>query len=400
MKRMLFLLLSLAVLLCGCAGNLPESTPSSLPVIADPPAASEPEKEDPPAVSSEESTVEESSVPEEPVFDAIALAESLSLEERVGQMFLARCPDRDAVEDVKEYHLGGYVLFNRDFEGETPDTVTATIAEYQSAADIPLLIAVDEEGGPVTRVSHHAAFRERKFYSPRWQYSQGGMDLVLQTEEEKCEFLKALGINVNLAPVCDITTDPNAFMYDRSIGLSPEETAFFVAETVKIMDGNFLGGVLKHFPGYGNNADTHIGIAVDDRSLETLENNDLVPFAAGIEAGCDAIMVSHTFINAIDPEFPATLSPKVHAYLREEMGFAGVIVTDDLVMEAVTDLYGAEEAAVLAVLAGNDLLCSSEYRKQYPAVLEAVQNGRIPESVVTAAAARVLQWKYELGLLE
>jgi len=313
---------------------------------------------------------------------------------------LARCPADNAVEDVKRYCLGGYVLFGRDFEGETPDSVSATIAEYQSAANIPLLIAVDEEGGPVTRVSHNPAFRERKFYSPRWQYSQGGMELVLQTEREKCEFLAALGINVNLAPVCDITTDPNAFMYDRSIGLSPEETAFFAAETVKIMDEHFFGGVLKHFPGYGNNTDTHVGIAVDDRPLETLKANDLLPFLKAIEAGCDAIMVSHTFINAIDSEYPATLSQKVHAYLREEMNFQGVIVTDDLVMDAVADLYGAEEAAVLAVLAGNDLLCSSEYHKQYPAVLDAVTSGRIPEELITKAAARVLQWKHDLGLLE
>jgi beta-N-acetylhexosaminidase len=263
-----------------------------------------------------------------------------------------------------------------------------------------MLIAVDEEGGTVTRVSRYSQFRPSKFASPRELYAQGGLELIVQTEEEKCTMLKSLGINVNLAPVCDVTTDPDAFMYSRSLGESPEITGQFIAVVTKTMDTYQLGGVLKHFPGYGNNTDTHTGIAVDDRTLEELESVDLIPFAAGIEAGCQAIMVSHTFVNCLDTEHPASLSPDVIAYLRNDMGFEGVIITDDLVMEAITDLYGAEEAAVLAVLAGNDLLCSSEYWIQYPAVLEAVENGRISAEILDAAVLRVLQWKYDLNLLD
>jgi beta-N-acetylhexosaminidase len=119
----------------------------------------------------------------------------------------------------------------------------------------------------------------------------------------------------------------------------------------------------------------------------------------GIDAGCSAIMVSHTFINAIDSKMPATLSPKVNAYLRNEMGFDGVVVTDDLVMQAITDLYGAGEAAVLAVLAGNDLLCSTEYKTQYKAVMQAVKDGRISESRIDEAVRRILQWKCDMGLM-
>jgi beta-N-acetylhexosaminidase len=262
------------------------------------------------------------------------------------------------------------------------------------------LIAVDEEGGTVTRVSRYPQFRESLFPSPRSLYEQGGLPLLLETEQEKCRLLRSLGINVNMAPVCDVTDDPWAFMYDRSLGLSPEETGAAIAAMVQVMTEEQVGSVLKHFPGYGNNTDTHTGIAVDDRPLEQLEAADLVPFAMGMEAGAGAVLVSHTFVNALDTELPASLSPAVNRYLREEMGFAGVIVTDDLVMQAITDLYGAEEAAVLAVLAGNDLLCSSEYVVQYNAVLQAVQEGRIPEEQLNAAAARVLQWKYDLGLLE
>ncbi len=262
-----------------------------------------------------------------------------------------------------------------------------------------LCCACGEEGGTVNRISRNPNLRETPFPSPRTLYGQGGLDAVLQIEEEKCTLLQYLGLNVNMAPVCDITTDPGAFMYKRSLGQSPEITGEYIRSTVELMSQYGIGSVLKHFPGYGNNTDTHTGIAVDRRTLEELEQVDLVPFAAGIDAGCGAILVSHTIVEALDPQLPATLSPAVHDYLRNELGFQGVIVTDDLVMQAITDTYGAGEAAVLAVLAGNDLLCSTEYQIQYQAVLEAVQNGRISEEQLNEAVLRILRWKADLGLV-
>lgn len=386
MKQLLCLASALC-LLCGCTADIPEHT--TLPT---------------------ESTIQETSpctietvLPTEtdPVEldTAQTLLASMTLQQRVGQLFLARCPVSNAVQDIETYHLGGFVLFSRDFDGETPDSIHKKIESYQSAASIPMLIAVDEEGGTVTRVSRYSAFRERPFPSPRKLYSEGGLEYVISTEQEKSLLLHGLGINVNLGPVCDITTEKGAFMYDRSLGQDPEITADFVRSVVDVMAENGIGSVLKHFPGYGNNTDTHVGIAVDERTLEELESNDLVPFQAGIAANCGAIMVSHVFINAIDPNIPATLSPSVHTYLREVMDFDGVIVTDDLSMEAITDLYGVGEAAVLAVLAGNDLLCVTEYTVQYNAVLQAVEEGRISEEQINEAVLRVLRWKIELGLL-
>ncbi len=318
----------------------------------------------------------------------------------MGQLFLARCPDQGAIEDIQTYHLGGYVLFGRDFQDGTPESVSAALASYQAASAIPLLLAVDEEGGTVTRVSSYPQYRSSKFPSPRELYAQGGLALIESTEAEKCRLLRSLGLNVNLAPVCDITTDENAFMYKRSLGQSPEITGDYIAAVVQVQSDNQVGGVLKHFPGYGNNADTHTGIATDERSLAELESADLRPFAAGIQAGCGAIMVSHTFVNCLDGAYPASLSPAVHEYIRQSMGFEGVLVTDDLAMAAITDLYGDGEAAVLAVLAGNDLLCSSAYQTQYAAVLEAVQSGRISQEQLNQSVARILQWKHNLGLLQ
>jgi len=380
-KRILALILLLAVL-CGCAQKqTPIDTEPSLPLKT--PGTTEPPTD-----------------PTDPPDPLVLLLDSMTADEKVGQLFLARCPDAKAVEDIVKYHLGGYILFARDFENETPESVRTTISTYQAASPIGMLIAVDEEGGSVTRISRYKAFRDTKFPSPRSLYSQGGIPKIQETETEKCQFLTSIGVNVNVGPVCDVTTDRNAFMYSRSLGQSPEITGQFAAMMVGVMAENKIGGILKHFPGYGNNTDTHVGIARDDRSLAQLEANDLVPFAAAIQYGCDAIMVSHVYINALDDQLPATLSPSVHRYLRENMGFGGVIVTDDLVMDAITKTYGAGEAAVLAVLAGNDLLCSTEYAVQYDAVLQAVKDGRIPMDQLNASVYRLLRWKQELGLIK
>ena len=327
------------------------------------------------------------------------LLDAMTVDEKVGQLFLARCPSEGAPEDISQYHLGGYILFGQDFDNETPDSFRQKITGYQTASPIPLLIAVDEEGGTVCRVSSHRAFRNNRFPSPKEAYATGGMEQVLAVEAEKAALLRDLGINVNMGPVCDITTGFGAFMYARSLCENPEETGRFVSSAVQIYKNHHLGSVLKHFPGYGNNIDTHTGIAADTRTLSELESADLVPFAAGINAGCDAILISHNIITCLDDTAPATLSPAVHDYLRNTMGFDGVIVTDDLIMQAITDAYGAEEAAVQAVLAGNDLLCSTEYRIQYSAVLEAVHSGRISMDQLEDSVRRILCWKQKLGLI-
>lgn len=370
----------------------PTATESVPPTTEPAPPTTEPT---PPATEPAPPTTEPP-VPADPLGDYIS---TLSLEQLVGQLFLARCPESKAIRDIEKYHLGGYILFAPDFENQTPESITDKINKFQSTSSIPMFIAVDEEGGKVNRVSKYPAFRSEPFMSPRNLYQNGGLPLILETEVEKNQLLASLGINVNLAPVCDITTDPDAFMYPRSIGLDAAGTAEYIRQLLSANQGSGVSNVLKHFPGYGNNTDTHVAIAVDNRSLQELQSVDLVPFQAGIDAGCAAIMVSHTFIIAIDSELPATLSPAVHQYLREEMGFDGVIITDDLVMQAITDLYGAGESAVLSILAGNDLLISTDYQIQYPAVLSAVENGTIPMDLIHSAARRVLQWKLDMGIL-
>ena len=364
--------------------------------VAEEPTVSETSVLIPETTMQETSAIPET-LPEDPVEE---LLRSMPLEDWVGQLFLVGADANLAEQHIQQYNLGGFLLFAEDFKNETPgDSAANKIIRYQEAAYIPLLIAVDEEGGTVTRISRFPYYRSSRFSSPRDLYNQGGLDTVLNQEIEKCQLLTSLGVNVNLGPVCDITTDPAAFMYLRSLGQDALNTAAFVSQMVDVMKAYGVGSSLKHFPGYGNNTDTHTGIAIDNRSLEELEGKDLIPFQAGIDAGCGAVMVSHTIVEALDPELPASLSPTVHRYLREDMGFHGVILTDDLTMQAIADQYGAGEAAVLAVLAGNDLLCSTTFIEQYEAVLAAVLDGRIPYDTLKSAVRNVLEWKMDLGLI-
>ena len=384
-----FFCVILCLLLCGCSVQ-PMPKASSRATLPPEPSAQ---------VTTQPPTQVPTQAPTLPPDPVDLLLSGLTTEEKVGQLFLARCRKETAAEDIAQYHLGGLVLFDRDTEDETPESLRQTLERYQKAATIPLLIAVDEEGGSVVRISDKPAFRDAPFSSPRSLYEGGGMEALRTAEVEKDALLSDLGINVNLAPVCDITTDPAAFLYDRSLGQSPELTCQWVQIAVEEGQTYGIGCVLKHFPGYGNNADTHVGIAIENRSLEELEAQDLLPFAAGMEAGCGAVMVSHIQVTALDAEYPASLSPAAHRYIRETMGYNGVLVTDDLVMDAISVPYGVGEAAVLAVLAGNDLLISSDFPEQYAAVLEAIREGRISEEQLDNAVRRVLLWKQSLGLL-
>lgn len=398
MKRRLFAAL-LFLLLTGCGGEMV------------PPPPEEPDL--PPAETPEAPPEEEPEPPEDPEEAALlALLEGMTLEEKVGQLFFVRVPAENAVEDVMTYHLGGYLLFGRDTQGKTANELIQTIASYQHAADrIPLLIGVDEEGGTVVRVSSNPHLRSKKFSSPGKLWKEG-LDALLRETREKSILLKSLGFNVNLAPVADVSTNPRDFIYERTTGMDAEETADYTARVTEAQSFYGLGSVLKHFPGYGNNKDTHTGVAVDERSMETFLEQDFLPFQAGIAVEetvwpsgelrrlRPAVLVSHNIVNCMDPNLPASLSPEVHRILREDLGFDGVVMTDDLAMDAVKAYAADGNVAVMSIQAGNDLVVTTDYRTQIPRVIQAVKDGALEEEAVDGACLRVLRWKLELGLLE
>ena len=327
------------------------------------------------------------------------LLSAMTVEEKVGQMFFVRCPDTGAAEAVSEYKLGGYILFGRDFKNKTAEQVRNDISSYQSAAGVPLLIGTDEEGGTVVRVSSNPNLFPHSGLSPQDLFAQGGMDAIIQDARQKSVTLLDLGVNVNLAPVADVSTDSNDFIYDRAFGQDAQATAEYVSNVVKTMDAQGIGSVLKHFPGYGNNVDTHTGVAIDERPYETFQTSDYLPFTAGIQAGADAVLVSHNVMTCVDDQLPASLSPAVHKELRETLGFQGVIMTDDLAMDAVAAYAGDQSPAVMAVKAGNDMIVTTDFQTQIPEVIQAVKSGEIDEEQIDQSVTRVLKWKYDLGLL-
>ena len=325
------------------------------------------------------------------------LLDSMTLEEKVGQLFFVRCPETNAVEDISTYHLGGYLLFSRDFkDGDnwlTKEQFLEKIQSYQDAAEIPLFIGSDEEGGTVTRASRNPNLFSETFKSPQKLNYIGGIEEILRDTDTRSRELRALGINVNFAPVCDVSTDPKDFIYDRTLGQDANMTADYVRLVVPAMTEGGTLPVLKHFPGYGNNVDTHTGIAVDQRPMETFENSDLLPFQAGIDAGAPFVLVSHNIVTCMDADLPASLSPAVHRVLREACGFEGIAITDDLAMDAVQAYAKNGAVAVMALQAGNDMIITTDYRTQIPAVIAAVQDGTLDESVIDDACLRVLRCK-------
>lgn len=326
------------------------------------------------------------------------MLDNMTIPEKVGQMFMVRVPKDEADIKASEYHLGGYIMFGRDFDNKTKEEVMGNIASWQSAADIPMLIGVDEEGGTVNRISTNTEFRSEPFKSSQELYKDGGFDLIYEDTIEKANFLKELGINVNFAPVVDVSTNPDDYIYKRSFGKNANLTSEYAEVVVRAMKESNIASVLKHFPGYGNNTDTHTGIAIDNRTLETFKENDFLPFEAGIKAGANIVLVSHNIVTNMDSNNPASLSTRVHEILRNDLGFAGVIITDDLYMDAISKNYDSS-VAVLAILAGNDLICTTDFESQIPEVIAAVEDGTISIDRINESVRRILELKLELNLI-
>ena len=333
--------------------------------------------------------------------DIHAILASMTLEEKVGQLFVARRPqdEAEAMKGFTDYHLGGFTLYACDYEGKTPEEIRALMASYREASKLNPFIAVDCEGGRVIRASKYPAFRSEGFKSPRDLFAEGGYDRIDADTREKAAFLHDLGANYNYAPVLDLSGNPDCFIFDRTFSHDPEATAVYAKTGVTAMNECKMVGSIKHFPGYGDNVDTHTSIAHDDRTLEQFMTCDLKPFIAGIEAGAPIVMIAHNMVSCMDPDCPASLSPAVHKLLREELGFEGVIMTDSLDMNAITLYTGDRASAVQAVISGNDLLCCTSYEKQIPAVLDAVREGLISEARIDQSVLRVLKLKADYGII-
>ena len=327
--------------------------------------------------------------------DALEKLNKMSLDEKIAQIFLVRYPD-DGISVLEKYQFGGYVFYAKDFENKSYDEVKKMLNDLQSVSKIPILTAVDEEGGKVVRISSNPNLVNEPFKSSRELYLEGGFEAIKEDTINKSKLLFDLGINLNLAPVIDVSVNSNDYMYSRALGEDSSVTSQYAKEVIKASKGLGVSYTLKHFPGYGNNADTHSGEVIDNRSYEDILKNDLPPFETGIDEGAEAVLVSHNIVNSIDSNNPASLSISIHNLLRNKLHFKGIIITDDLAMGATKDIDGA---TLKAILSGNDLIITTDYEKSINSVKEAISNKVIDESLIDRLAFRIIAWKYYKKML-
>ena len=330
--------------------------------------------------------------------------DGMSLEEQIGQVlmvgFWGNTPSQEIIDLIQHYHAGSIILFSRNVRAAQQVlelTRSLQMIAKQAGHPYPLLIAIDKENGIVQRLGEAATI------------FPGNMALAIDSEEIAYKValatgqeLKALGINMNLAPVVDVNNNSaNPVIGVRSFGEDPQQVARLGAAMVKGYHAAGILSCLKHFPGYGDTAvDSHLALPTLPYGLERLEALELVPFRSGIKAGADSVMIAHVAFPAMTRRnmLPATLSPDiVQGLLREKLGFNGAILSDCMEMKAISDTFGTERAAVLALQAGIDLvLVSHRYTQQrgsIAAIQEAVHTHELSPQAVQQAAERLLRLK-------
>ena len=320
---------------------------------------------------------------------------TLSLDEKIGQLLLVRYPDSNQIEDLKKYKLSGFVFYEKDFKNKTKNEVIAMIDKLQNNSSIPLLTAVDEEGGKVIRVSSNSNLVSEPFKSPSDLYNSGGFAKIKEDTKYKSEILYSLGLNVNLAPVVDVSTDSSDYIYERTLKQDTSKVKEYAKTVIEASKGTNVSYTLKHFPGYGSNSDTHLGSSTSSKSYDDILSIDIPPFKAGIDSGAEAVLVSHNIISSIDSSSPSSLSINTHNILRDDLNFTGVIITDDLDMNALNNI---DDKAIKALLAGNNLIITTNYEESFNEIKNAINNNELSEDTIDKLVFKVLAWKYYKGL--
>ena len=320
--------------------------------------------------------------------------ERLSVRDAVGQMFVVGMggtePDYYIEKMIRERNVGGVLLFGNNMESEEQTKeLTDALQELSMNTEpaIPLFVAVDHEGGEVQSAPWISAQPPAADVGRRADPEE-----ARRTSEEIGHELKRGGVNTNLAPVVD--TGPGAAIGSRSYGEDPTLVALMGAAAIEGFERAGVVSSAKHFPNHGPALeDSHVARPVVDHNRQTVLQSDLPPFRAAIEAGVPTVMVGHLVYPAIDPERPASLSPAAIEMLRGELGFEGVVITDDLAMEGARREGTSARAAVEAVKAGAELLLISslpeEQAAAYEAVVAAVGSGEVPRERIDASVERI-----------
>ncbi|MBC8099742.1 MAG: glycoside hydrolase family 3 protein, partial [Armatimonadetes bacterium] len=344
--------------------------------------------------------------------DTAALLASLSLEQKVGQMFVVglygdtlNAPGRVFLET---WQPGGVVLFVSNVG--TPDAVTRLTNSWQQtitdAGGVPLLIATDQEGGVIARLKDGFT----QFPVPMLLTASGDVDLAYRTGGALATELRAVGINMNLAPVADLYTNlRNPIIGRRSFGSDPERTGRILAGVIRGMQAGGVLATAKHFPGHGDtDRDSHTSLPIVQYPLDELQQVEFAPFRWTIAAGVEAMMVAHIWYPALDAEpLPASLSGNVvTGLLRTQMDFRGLVMTDAIEMDAIDTEYGYGQASVMAIQAGVDIIAFGAHlspdtqAQAIQTVIDAVRSGDLSAAQIDTAAGRVLDAKARYGILD
>lgn len=324
---------------------------------------------------------------------------AMTTEEKVGQLLIAGFYETEAGEEarsyIQDYHVGGLILYGRNVESAQQLTDLTNGLKALAGDGIPLFLSTDQEGGMVERMPPEI----QKLPNAYDVSDPAAFGSALGTE------CAAFGLNTDFAPSLDIWSNPNnTVIGKRAFGADADTVTQRGLACLTAMEESGTIPVVKHLPGHGDtDTDSHVGLPVVDKTREELLEMELLPFQAAIDAGAPAVMVGHILMTQIDPDKPATLSSEVvTGLLREELGFDGVVFTDDLTMGAITQNYGLGEAAVLAVEAGCDVLLvcheAGSVDQVYTALLDAVDTGRITEDRMDQSVRRILTLKQDYGL--
>lgn len=368
-----------------------------------PPAEEEPEQAPEPET--------EEAAPSDVAQLAQTYLQAMTLEEKLWQLIVTTPEDLTGKSPVtlageqtraslEARPVGGLCYFSANLvdRDQTAEMLTLT----QSYAKTPLFLAVDEEGGNVSRVGANEAMGVT-WFDPAASYGESGdVAQVYNAGKTIAQELGELGFNLDFAPVADIVTNPNnTEIGDRAYSDDPAVAAPMVSAMVEGLQRGGMLSCLKHFPGHGSTeADSHEGLSVSTRTLEELRSTEWQTFRAGIESGAAFVMVGHQ-TNRNLSDLPASLSPEVMGYLRDELGFEGIIITDSLKMGAIVNDYTSAQAAVLAIQAGADMiLMPNDLDTAYHGLLSAVTDGALTEDRINESVLRILTAKYRFGIME
>lgn len=303
--------------------------------------------------------------------------------------------DASEIEFIKNEKLGGIVLSSYNFED--PAQLAELVNSIQKLRDeYPLFISVEHAGGKSTEFKKHfsqfpSMMELAKFNSPK---------LVFEVHEVMAKELHACGVNLIYSPCCDILTNPdNKFISDKSYGSDAETVEKFISAAIRGLQTNGVLACAKHFPGHGNTTqDPHFDLPLVKTSMEEMRQRELVPFTKASKSRVEFVMMGHLLVDALDENYPASLSAKAYELLRNETKFAKIVITDDLGMKAIADRFSPEEASVLALNAGTDMLkfkSMEEAKKALGAIREAVKKRQIRKEALIEKLGRIERCKKE-----